>query len=170
MSIISTKYLLQDAQARRYAVPAFNIHNAETIQAILEVCKEMQSPVILAGTPGTFKHIAFEEIYALCEAYSESYGMPLALHLDHHESLDDISRKVNAGVRSAMIDGSHSRLPRTCVRSRLWLIFVIATIAVLKLSWGGVEDDMDVMKEVVRSKVTVCGSVNKLIPETETSL
>lgn len=33
--------------------------------------------------------------------------MPLALHLDHHESLDDIRRKVNAGVRSAMIDGSH---------------------------------------------------------------
>ena len=97
MSIISTKYLLQDAQKKGYAVPAFNIHNAETIQAILEVCYEMQSPVILAGTPGTFKHIALEEIYALCSAYSTSYGMPLALHLDHHESLDDIRRKVNAG-------------------------------------------------------------------------
>ena len=41
MSIISTKYLLQDAQAKGYAVPAFNIHNAETIQAILEVCSEI---------------------------------------------------------------------------------------------------------------------------------
>lgn len=49
MSIISTKYLLQDAQANAYAVPTFNIHNAETIQAILEVCSEMRSPVILAG-------------------------------------------------------------------------------------------------------------------------
>ena len=68
MSIISTKYLLQDAQANGYAVPAFNIHNAETIQAILEVCSEMRSPVILAGTPGTFKHIALEEIYAPDEA------------------------------------------------------------------------------------------------------
>lgn len=29
MSIISTKYLLQDAQANGYAVPAFNIHNAD---------------------------------------------------------------------------------------------------------------------------------------------
>ena len=102
MSIISTKYLLQDAQAKGYAVPAFNIHNAETIQAILEVCSEMRSPVILAGTPGTFKHIALEEIYALCSAYSLTYDMPLALHLDHHESLDDIRRKVHAGVRSAM--------------------------------------------------------------------
>lgn len=52
MSIISTKYLLQDAQANAYAVPTFNIHNAETIQAILEVCSEMRSPVLLAGPPG----------------------------------------------------------------------------------------------------------------------
>lgn len=51
MSIISTKYLLQDAQANAYAVPTFNIHNAETIQAILEVCSEMRSPVLLAGPP-----------------------------------------------------------------------------------------------------------------------
>ena len=113
MSIISTKYLLQDAQANGYAVPAFNIHNAETIQAILEVCSEMRSPVILAGTPGTFKHIALEEIYALCNAYSTTYNMPLALHLDHHESLDDIRRKVHAGVRSAMIDGSSNHRCRT---------------------------------------------------------
>lgn len=51
MSIISTKYLLQDAQANAYAVPTFNIHNAETIQAILEVCSEIRSPVLLAGPP-----------------------------------------------------------------------------------------------------------------------
>lgn len=51
MSIISTKYLLQDAQSNAYAVPTFNIHNAETIQAILEVCSEMRSPVLLAGPP-----------------------------------------------------------------------------------------------------------------------
>nr|WP_252152249.1 class II fructose-bisphosphate aldolase [Escherichia coli] len=51
MSIISTKYLLQDAQANAYAVPTFNIHNAETLQAILEVCSEMRSPVLLAGPP-----------------------------------------------------------------------------------------------------------------------
>jgi tagatose 1,6-diphosphate aldolase GatY/KbaY len=150
MSIISTKYLLQDAQARGYAVPAFNIHNAETIQAILEVCQEMQSPVILAGTPGTFQHIAFSEIYALCEAYSESYSMPLALHLDHHESLDDISSKVRAGVRSAMIDGSHFPFVENVKLVKSVVDFchrydcsVEAELGRL----GGVEDDMDVDEE-----------------------
>lgn len=150
MSIISTKYLLQDAQARGYAVPAFNIHNAETIQAILEVCKEMQSPVILAGTPGTFKHIAFEEIYALCKAYSASYDMPLALHLDHHESLDDISRKVNAGVRSAMIDGSHFPFAENVQLVRTVVDFCHRNDCSVEAELGrlgGVEDDMDVDEE-----------------------
>ncbi len=70
--------------------------------------------MILAGTPGTFKHIALEEIYALCSAYSTTYNMPLALHLDHHESLDDIRRKVHAGVRSAI----NERQPLPVCRER----------------------------------------------------
>lgn len=149
MSIISTEYLLQDAQANGYAVPAFNIHNAETIQAILEVCSEMRSPVILAGTPGTFKHIALEEIYALCSAYSTTYNMPLALHLDHHESLDDIRRKVHAGVRSAMIDGSHFPFAENVKLVKSVVDFATPRIAAWKQNCrlGGVEDDMSVDAE-----------------------
>lgn len=150
MSIISTKYLLQDAQTKGYAVPAFNIHNAETIQAILEVCSEMQSPVILAGTPGTFKHIALEEIYALCSAYSDSYDIPLALHLDHHESLEDIRRKVNAGVRSAMIDGSHFPFEENVKLVKSVVDFCHARDCSVEAELGrlgGVEDDMSVDAE-----------------------
>lgn len=150
MGIISTKYLLQDAQVNGYAIPAFNIHNAETIQAILEVCQEMQSPVILAGTPGTYKHIAFEEIFALCEAYSHSYKMPVALHLDHHETLEDISHKVNAGARSAMIDGSHFPFDENVKLVKAVVDYchrhdcsVEAELGRL----GGVEDDMSVDAE-----------------------
>ena len=150
MSIISTKYLLLDAQKKGYAVPAFNIHNAETIQAILEVCYEMQSPVILAGTPGTFKHIALEEIYALCSAYSTSYDIQLALHLDHHESLDDIRRKVNAGVRSAMIDGSHFPFEENVKLVKSVVDFCHAKDCSVEAELGrlgGVEDDMSVDAE-----------------------
>lgn len=150
MSIISTKYLLQDAQAKGYAVPAFNIHNAETIQAILEVCSEMQSPVILAGTPGTFQHIALEEIYALCSAYSSSFAIPLALHLDHHQSLEDIRRKVNAGVRSAMIDGSHFPFEENVKLVKSVVDFCHARDCSVEAELGrlgGVEDDMSVDAE-----------------------
>lgn len=110
----------------------------------------MRSPVILAGTPGTFKHIALEEIYALCSAYSISYDMPLALHLDHHESLDDIRHKVNAGVRSAMIDGSHFPFEENVKLVKSVVDFCHAKDCSVEAELGrlgGVEDDMSVDAE-----------------------
>ncbi|WP_205302410.1 class II fructose-bisphosphate aldolase, partial [Salmonella enterica] len=41
------------AQQEGYAVPAFNIHNLETLQVVVETAAEMRSPLIVAGTPGT---------------------------------------------------------------------------------------------------------------------
>lgn len=150
MGIISTKYLLEDAQINGYAVPAFNIHNAETIQAILEACHELRSPVILAGTPGTFKHIGFSEIYALCSAYSTHFDMPIALHLDHHESLDDISQKVNSGVRSVMIDGSHFPFEQNVSLVKSVVDFCHSRDCSVEAELGrlgGVEDDLEVSDE-----------------------
>ncbi len=113
-------------------------------------CSEMRSPVILAGTPGTFKHIALEEIYALCSAYSTTYNMPLALHLDHHESLDDIRRKVHAGVRSAMIDGSHFPFAENVKLVKSVVDFCHSQDCSVEAELGrlgGVEDDMSVDAE-----------------------
>lgn len=56
MSVISSKYPLLKAQREGYAVPAFNIHNLETLQVIVETAAARRSPVIFAGTPGTFTH------------------------------------------------------------------------------------------------------------------
>lgn len=150
MGIISTKYLLTHAQTNSYAVPAFNIHNAETIQAILETCAELRAPVILAGTPGTFKHISFPEIYALSDAYSRSFSMPVALHLDHHETLDDIRTKVGQGVRSAMIDGSHFPFEENVALVKSVVDFCHSQDCSVEAELGrlgGVEDDMDVDAE-----------------------
>lgn len=107
MSIISTKYVLEKAQKGGYAVPAFNIHNLETLQVVVEAAAEMNSPVILAGTPGTYSYGGVENIVGIVEALSREHDIPLSLHLDHHEDFDDIKYKVDAGIRSAMIDGSH---------------------------------------------------------------
>ncbi len=147
MRIISTKYLLARAKQERFAVPAFNIHNAETIQAVLEACHERQSPVILAGTPSTFRHIAFQDLYALCQSFAGTFDIPIALHLDHHEALGDIRNKVFAGARSAMIDASHLPFGDNVALVRDVTDFchkydcsVEAELGRL----GGIEDDQDV--------------------------
>lgn len=50
MFIISSKMMLKKAQQEGYAVPAFNIHNPETLQVVVETAAELRSPLIVAGT------------------------------------------------------------------------------------------------------------------------
>ena len=76
--------------------------------------------------------------------------MPLALHLDHHESLDDIRRKVNAGVRSAMIDGSHYPFEQNVKLVKSVVDFCHLNDCSVEAELGrlgGVEDDMSVDAE-----------------------
>lgn len=107
MFLVSSRNMMDQAQLGGYAVPAFNIHNLETVQVVIECAAKMRSPIILAGTPGTFSYAGTEYLVAICKEAAIRHQMPIALHLDHHESYDDICKKVVAGVKSVMIDGSH---------------------------------------------------------------
>lgn len=107
MYIISTKAMLNKAQQEGYAVPAFNVHNLETLQVVVETAAELRSPLIVAGTPGTFSYAGTGNLVAIASSLAQTLNHPLAVHLDHHEQLADIEHKVLAGVRSVMIDGSH---------------------------------------------------------------
>ena len=107
MYLISNREMLKKAQREGYAVPAFNVHNLETVQVVVETAAALRSPVILAGTPGTFTYAGTDYLVSICQEAAHLHDLPLALHLDHHEKLDDIRAKVTAGVRSVMIDGSH---------------------------------------------------------------
>ncbi|WP_241578915.1 tagatose bisphosphate family class II aldolase [Rosenbergiella nectarea] len=107
MYLVSNRAMLIKAQQEGYAVPAFNVHNLETVQVIAETASEMGSPVIMAGTTGTYNYAGLNYLVAICQQAAQKYNLPIALHLDHHEDFSDIENKVRAGVRSVMIDASH---------------------------------------------------------------
>ncbi|HHC7201701.1 TPA: tagatose bisphosphate family class II aldolase [Vibrio parahaemolyticus] len=145
MFLVSTQEMLRKAQEDGYAVPAFNIHNLETIQVVLDTASELRSPVILAGTPGTYAYAGTDYLVNICKSAARRYHMPIALHLDHHESFKDIRNKVESGVKSAMIDGSHHpfeeniELVKKVVQfCHVWDCSVEAELGRL----GGVEDDL----------------------------
>ncbi len=106
MSLISTKQMLLNAQEKRYAIPAFNIHNLETIQVVLKAANDLKSPVILAATPSTVKYAGEEYLLAIIEKGSKLNNIPVTFHLDHHENVDDIKRIITLGCKSVMIDAS----------------------------------------------------------------
>lgn len=105
--ILSTREMLKKAQEGGYAVPAFNIHNLETLQVVIETAAELRSPVILAGTPSTIKYAGGEYIVAMAEVAAKEYDIPIAIHLDHFEDVDAIKHYVDLGFKSTMIDASH---------------------------------------------------------------
>lgn len=96
--IVSTKDILINARKGKYAVPAFNIHNLETIQAVVEVAAEMKSPVILAGTPSTIDYAGGDYIVAIAQAAARKYDIPIAIHLDHFETFDEIKKIYRYGI------------------------------------------------------------------------
>ncbi|WP_434527114.1 tagatose bisphosphate family class II aldolase [Photorhabdus asymbiotica] len=147
MYLISSRQMLKKALREGYAVPAFNVHNLETVQVVVETAARLASPVILAGTPATFSYAGTDYLVSICQEAARRHNLPLALHLDHHEELEDISHKVTAGVRSVMIDGSHlpfeenirkvAEVVRFCHR---YDVSVEAELGRL----GGQEDDLNV--------------------------
>ncbi len=147
MYVVSTKQMLNNAQRGGYAVPAFNIHNLETMQVVVESAASLNAPVIIAGTPGTFNHAGTENLLALVSAMAKQYHHPLAIHLDHHTKFEDIAQKVRSGVRSVMIDASHlpyaqniSRVKEVVDFCHRFDVSVEAELGQL----GGQEDDVQV--------------------------
>lgn len=145
MFIISSNSMLEKAQREGYAVPAFNIHNLETLQVVVETAAEMQSPLILAGTPGTYRYAGTGNIVSIAGNLAKVHQLPLALHLDHHEGLAEISTGVLAGIRSVMIDGSHlpyadnvAIVKQVTTFSHRYDVSVEAELGRL----GGIEDDL----------------------------
>lgn len=106
MFIVSSKNLLEDARKGGYAVPAFNIHNLETVQVVVEAANELNSPVILAATPGTVGYAGEDYLINIMKAAAKNSNVPIAYHLDHHEDVEAIERSIKLGSKAVMIDAS----------------------------------------------------------------
>lgn len=103
---VSTKEMLIKARNEKYAVPAFNIHNLETIQAVVETASELRSPVIIATTPSTVEYAGMDYLVGIVETAAKKYSIPIALHLDHCEDIALLKECIDMGYKSVMIDAS----------------------------------------------------------------
>lgn len=145
MKLRNTKEMILDAQKNHYAVPAFNIHNLETFQVVVDTCEEMRSPVILAATPSTVKYADKDYLVALTGAAMEKLSVPISFHLDHHEDVRDIKETIAAGCRSVMIDGSKLPFEENIATVRDVVEFAHVCGATVEAELGklvGIEDDL----------------------------
>lgn len=145
MSILSTRQMLLNAQRDGYAVPAFNIHNLETLQVVVDTAVEMRSPVIIAGTPSTIEYAGAEYINAMAEVAAHKYDIPIAIHLDHFEDVEAIKRNIDIGFKSCMIDASKLEFEKNISKVKEVVDYAHkfdATVEAELGKLGGQEDDL----------------------------
>ncbi|MEH7273644.1 class II fructose-1,6-bisphosphate aldolase [Neobacillus vireti] len=102
--------MLSRAKERKYAVGHFNVNSYQWAEAILAAAEEEQSPVIVASSDRLIDYLGgFNTIATMITRIIEHKGItvPVALHLDHGQSMERCKEAIDAGYTSVMFDGSH---------------------------------------------------------------
>ncbi len=101
--------VLADARSGSYAVPALDCVEDVMVRTILETAQAKRAPVILMCLGMDLKGNGWTYLPGLIKLAAAHHDVPVVLHLDHAEDLDLVTRAVECGFTSVMIDGS--RLP-----------------------------------------------------------
>lgn len=104
MPIVSMKETLSRAFTERYGVPAFNIINDLSIEAVLAAAVEEQSPVILQTSVKTVRMYGRDQLYGIFSALVRDIAVPVTLHLDHCPERAVISDCLAGGWNSVLFD------------------------------------------------------------------
>lgn len=105
MSATPTAILVGDALARGYAVPAINVVNDLTMEAVLAAAEELASPLIVQTSVKTVRSIGLEVLKGMWDTMSARLTAPVALHLDHCPDRAVIRACLEAGWSSVLFDG-----------------------------------------------------------------
>ncbi len=106
MPLVGVSELLRKAEAGGYAVGAFNCNNMEIVQAITAAAEAENAPVIMQASQGAIKYAGIDYITTMARLAAEQTRVPVALHLDHGTSFEQVVQCVRSGFSSVMIDGS----------------------------------------------------------------
>src|SRR5436305_14666982 len=105
---MTTKPMFDLAYDGGFAVGAFNINNMEIAQSIVDACAKESSPAILQISKGARKYANMRYLKHIIDAAVEEHPeLPLAIHLDHGDTVELVKTCIADGYTSVMIDGSH---------------------------------------------------------------
>ena len=106
MPLLNMNDLIKIAHNHDVMLPAFNTTNMEMTLAIMDAFEQNGMPGIVQIAPTNIKLTGYDFIAEVAKRAISDYTVPIALHLDHGKTLDDVRQAVNAGFTSIMIDGS----------------------------------------------------------------
>lgn len=106
MAVVPLKEIVDRAFEERYGVPAINIFNDLTLEAVLSGAVEANSPVIVQTSVKTVKSIGSGALSKMWEAMTAGIEVPATLHLDHCPDRAVITECLERGWNSVLFDAS----------------------------------------------------------------
>lgn len=138
------KFYINKALKENFALGAVNFNNMESLQGIINACKNQSSPAIISVSEGALNYMGEEMTKHLATAAKSEFPY-LFLHLDHGKSFDICKKAVDMGFDSVMIDGSNltfeeniSLTKTVCDYAHMHNVLVEGELGQLK----GVEDNV----------------------------
>ncbi|QDK71338.1 ketose-bisphosphate aldolase [Lactococcus protaetiae] len=105
MVLVTGKELLSVAKEKNFAIPAYNCGSGQLLNATLKACEEDQAPFIIAIHPDELSFLE-DNFVASCIDAANKTKLPIAIHLDHGASYEQVIHAIQLGMTSVMIDKS----------------------------------------------------------------
>jgi ketose-bisphosphate aldolase len=107
MGVVPLKDIVDPAFEARYGVPAINIFNDLTMEAVLAAAVDANSPVILQTSVKTVRSIGSRVLFDMWVSLTRGIEVPVTLHLDHCPDRDVVTECLKAGWNSVLFDASN---------------------------------------------------------------
>ncbi len=118
MSLVNMREMLAHASANNYAVGMFDVSDLEMIRAVVQEAENLRSPVILGALAPDLAGDRLEYWFILAELAAKKASVPVCIHLDHANTLQEVMRAADAGFTSVMLDASSSPFDENIRRTR----------------------------------------------------
>lgn len=107
MPVLPLDELMSRAVEGKYGVPAINVVNDLTLEAVLAAAVESRSPLIVQTSVKTVRSIGSGVLKAMWDAMTAEVDVPVTLHLDHCPERTVITECLEQGWNSVLFDASH---------------------------------------------------------------
>lgn len=102
----TVKEILDLGEKGGFAVPAFNIYNFGSLMGVRDAAIETGAPVIFQVYNRLFDTGIAKYLMPAIKEVVNDLKLPAAIHLDHGAGLPQVTRAIQYGVSSVMIDAS----------------------------------------------------------------
>lgn len=104
--LANIEYWENKAKEGQFAIPHFNVWNAEMLMGVIDAAEEDNAPVIISFGTGFVGNTSFEDFCWMMVSMAKNAKVPVITHWDHGRSLEIIQNAYTHGMNSVMRDAS----------------------------------------------------------------